>query len=83
LTHTPPTDPEDALEISTAIKERLGLDRERSCVILSNANASTSSLCLRWPLHRPTRQLRLFWRVGPDVVTMLLPCVGRPALTAA
>lgn len=30
VTHPPPTNPEDALEIPTATKERLGLDSERS-----------------------------------------------------
>jgi len=37
-THTPPTNPEDALEVPTATKERLGLDGERSWVVLSEAN---------------------------------------------
>ena len=38
VTHTPPTNPEDALEIPTVTKERLGLDSERSWVVLSEAN---------------------------------------------
>ena len=38
VTHIPPTNPEDALEIPTATKERLGLDNERSWVVLSEAN---------------------------------------------
>ena len=38
VTHTPPTNPEDAVEIPTATKERLGLDSERSWVVLSEAN---------------------------------------------
>ena len=38
VTHTPPTNPKDALEIPTATKERLGLDSERSWVVLSEAN---------------------------------------------
>ncbi|HLN09404.1 MAG TPA: hypothetical protein VK281_10660 [Xanthobacteraceae bacterium] len=38
VTHTPPGDPADALEIPTATKERLGLDGDRSWVILTEAN---------------------------------------------
>jgi hypothetical protein len=38
VTHTPPNDPADALEIPRGTKERLGLDSERSWVILSEAN---------------------------------------------
>jgi hypothetical protein len=36
VTHTPPGDPADALEIPTATKERLGLDSERSWVVLTD-----------------------------------------------
>jgi hypothetical protein len=38
VTHTPPVDPADALEIPHLTKERLGLDSERSWVVLSEAN---------------------------------------------
>jgi hypothetical protein len=38
VTHTPPTNPKDVLEIPIATKERLGLDSERSWVVLSEAN---------------------------------------------
>jgi len=38
ITHTPPADPADALEIPLATKERLGLDSERSWVVLTEAN---------------------------------------------
>jgi hypothetical protein len=38
VTHTPPVDPADALEIPTITKDRLGLDSERSWVVLSEAN---------------------------------------------
>jgi hypothetical protein len=38
VTHTPPSDPNDALEIPTMTKDRLGLDSERSWVVLSEAN---------------------------------------------
>jgi hypothetical protein len=34
VTHTPPANPADALEIPTLTKERLGLDSERSWVVL-------------------------------------------------
>jgi hypothetical protein len=38
VTHTPPVDPADALEIPQPTKQRLGLDSERSWVMLSEAN---------------------------------------------
>jgi hypothetical protein len=38
VTHAPPSDPADALEIPRATKERLGLDSERSWIVLSEAN---------------------------------------------
>jgi hypothetical protein len=38
VTHTPPTDPNDALEIPAITKERLGLDSARSWVALTEAN---------------------------------------------
>jgi hypothetical protein len=38
VTHAPPADPADALEIPRATKQRLGLDSERSWVVLSEAN---------------------------------------------
>jgi hypothetical protein len=38
VTHSPPTDPRDALEIPTETKQRLKLDSERSWVVLSEAN---------------------------------------------
>jgi len=38
VTHTPPSDPADGLEIPTLTKERLGLDSERSWVVLTEAN---------------------------------------------
>jgi hypothetical protein len=38
VTHSPPTDPADALEIPQPTKERLGLDAERSWVVLTEAN---------------------------------------------
>jgi hypothetical protein len=38
VTHSPPTDPADALEIPQATKQRLGLDSERSWVMLNEAN---------------------------------------------
>ena len=38
VTHAPPVDPADALEIPYPTKQRLGLDSERSWVMLSEAN---------------------------------------------
>jgi hypothetical protein len=38
VTHTPPTDPNDALEIPAVTKQRLGLDSARSWVVLTEAN---------------------------------------------
>jgi hypothetical protein len=38
VTHTPPVDPADAMEIPTLTKERLGLDSDRSWVVLTEAN---------------------------------------------
>jgi hypothetical protein len=38
ITHTPPADPADAIEIPTATKNRLGLDSERSWIVIMEAN---------------------------------------------
>jgi hypothetical protein len=38
VTHAPPESPDDALEIPQATKLRLGLDAERSWVVLTEAN---------------------------------------------
>lgn len=38
VTHTPPARPETALEVPAAIKQHLGLDAERSWVVLSESN---------------------------------------------
>ncbi len=38
VTHTPPTRAEEAVEIPLATKQRLGLDSERSWVIVSEVN---------------------------------------------
>jgi hypothetical protein len=43
VTHAPPTDPAGALEIPLATKRRLGLDSERSWIMLDEANDFT------WP----------------------------------
>jgi hypothetical protein len=43
VTHTPPTDPAQAVEIPAATKRRLGLDDERSWIVLSESNRFT------WP----------------------------------
>ena len=38
VTHTPPSDPAEAIEIPAATKQRLGLDSERSWIVLTEAN---------------------------------------------
>lgn len=38
VTHSPPSNPETAIEIPAATKARLGLDSERSWIILTEAN---------------------------------------------
>jgi hypothetical protein len=38
VTHAPPADPADALEIPRPVKQRLGLDSDRSWVVLTEAN---------------------------------------------
>jgi uncharacterized protein YifN (PemK superfamily) len=38
ITHTPPADPNLAMEIPRQTKQRLGLDDERSWIVLSEAN---------------------------------------------
>lgn len=40
ITHTPPSDPADAVKIPPATKRRLGLDDERSWIVLTESNAS-------------------------------------------
>jgi hypothetical protein len=43
ITHSPPTDPAHAVEIPHATKRRLGLDDERSWIVLTESNRFT------WP----------------------------------
>lgn len=43
ITHTPPHDPLLAVEVPAATKRRLGLDDERSWIVLAEAN------CFTWP----------------------------------
>ena len=38
ITHTPPTNPDDGLEIPKATKQRLGLDNQQSWIVLTEAN---------------------------------------------
>jgi hypothetical protein len=38
ITHTPPADPDDAVEIPPATKKRLGLDADRSWIVITEAN---------------------------------------------
>jgi hypothetical protein len=39
ITHSPPEDPDDAVELPLAAKQRLGLDNEPSWVIVSEGNS--------------------------------------------
>jgi hypothetical protein len=39
ITHSPPTDPDDALEIPTAVKKALGLDGARSWIVVHEVNS--------------------------------------------
>ncbi len=39
ITHTPPANPADAIEIPAAVKNRLRLDHERSWIVLTEATA--------------------------------------------
>lgn len=43
ITHAPPRDPSPAAEIPGAVKRRLGLDADRSWIVVSEANS------FRWP----------------------------------
>lgn len=38
ITHTPPTDPTDAIEIPSDVKSRLRLDTDRSWIVLTESN---------------------------------------------
>lgn len=38
ITHTPPSDPADAVEIPPALKAQLGLDGERSWIVVTETN---------------------------------------------
>lgn len=38
ITHSPPDDPRSALEIPPEVKKRLGLDAERSWIVLTEIN---------------------------------------------
>lgn len=38
ITHTPPANPDDAVEIPPATKKRLGLDADRSWIVITEAN---------------------------------------------
>jgi hypothetical protein len=38
ITHTAPERPDDAVEIPTPVKQRLGLDTERSWIVISEVN---------------------------------------------
>ena len=60
ITHAPPGDPGDAIEIPTATKRRLGLDDHRSWIVLTEGNA------FAWP----GPDLRLAPGGGPESVAL-------------
>jgi hypothetical protein len=43
ITHSPPADSDDAIELPAVVKRRLGLDDQRSWIVTWEANA------FRWP----------------------------------
>lgn len=64
ITHRPPADPSDAVEIPQATKRRLGLDEDRSWIVLAEANRFT------WPgpdlrPRRPNDPASLLYGVLP------------------
>lgn len=67
VTHTPPADPQDAVALPRATKARLGLDNERSWVVVSEGNSFI------WP----GPDLRLRPGQGPESVAygMLPPAL--------
>lgn len=65
VTHTPPADPGLAVEIPYVTKQRLGLDTERSWVVLTEANRFV------WP--GPDLRIREPRSDPPSVVYGLLP----------
>ncbi len=73
ITHSPPTDPASALELPPAVKAHLGLDADRSWVILSESNE------FRWP----GPDLRRVGAAGNDTVAYgFLPPLFFAALRA-
>ena len=58
ITHAPPTDPNDAVELPPAVKARLGLDEQRSWIVLTEANS------FAWP----GPDLRFAPGAGPESV---------------
>jgi hypothetical protein len=54
ITHTPPTNSADAIEIPGVVKSRLGLDHERSWIVLTESNRFTWPGPDLRPVDRPT-----------------------------
>ena len=64
ITHAPPHDPEDAIEIPAPTKRRLGLDDDQSWIVLTEGNA------FAWP----GPDLRFAQGGGPESVALgILP----------
>ena len=65
ISHTPPADPELAVELPAATKRRLGLDDERSWVVLTEANRfPAQALLAPNPTGEPTLRRK---GPGPDL----------------
>ncbi|HMK90416.1 MAG TPA: hypothetical protein VK446_12400 [Methylocystis sp.] len=60
ITHNPPADPEDAIEIPAMVKQHLGLDAQRSWIVVNETND------FLWP----GADLRLAPGKSPRVSTM-------------
>jgi hypothetical protein len=85
ITHTPPSDPSTAVEIPLQTKQRLGLDFERSWIVLSEANEFFWPGADLRPIPNATRaqSLTAFSRLGFSImcvsVSLLSLKVARPS----
>lgn len=65
ITHTPPTEADEVIEIPHATKKRLGLDDERSFIVTTEVNVFT------WPGYdiRPFEGGRIAYGALPESIT--------------
>ena len=77
ITHTPPVDPDAAVELPPATKKRLGLDDARSWVVVSETNRFVWPGPDLRPIHRNTNEIaygflppKLFRQVRDRLVTL-------------